>query len=324
LALTYEKTHILFWILLFSTETREALEKICSNNIEPPLGGFFYAMKVLTDIQQKKVAIQGIAGCFHHVAAKKYFEESFQIDPSLTFDASLDKVRNGDVDFALMAIENSIAGSIIPNYQLLRKSGLRINGEISIHIGQHLLALPGTRIEDIVEVQSHPMALHQCKDFFRQYPVIKLVESPDTAYSAQKVDKEQLVGVAAIGSELAAATYHLDIVAPSIESHKDNYTRFLVISTEDREPNPDKASIYFQTAHTSGSLGSVLQTISSFGVNLSKIQSHPVPSKNRLYGFYADLEISDRQQFEKILEALRAETTVMEVLGLYKRREDHD
>jgi len=281
-------------------------------------------MSIMTDIEQLNISIQGIEGCFHHLAANTFFSESFQISSSLTFDDSLKKVITGETDYAVMAIENSIAGSIIPNYQLLRKSGLKINGEVSIHIGQHLLALPGTTLDQITEVQSHPMALHQCKEFFNRFPSIRLVESPDTAISAKKVSEEKLTGVAAIGSELAASIYGLDIVERGIESHKDNYTRFLIISNHNSEGDTNKASIYFQTSHKAGSLGKVLQVISSFGVNLSKIQSHPVPSKNVLYGFYADLEIECDDQFQQVMAALEPETSVMEVLGTYRRGGDHE
>lgn len=281
-------------------------------------------MKVATDIEQLKISIQGIEGCFHHVATKAFFGNGFRISPSMTFDDSLNKVITGETDYAVMAIENSIAGSIIPNYRMLRKSGLNINGEVSIHIGQHLMALPGTKFDQITEVQSHPMALHQCKEFFMEHPSIRLVESPDTAYSAKKIADENLAGVAAIASDLAATTYGLSIIERGIESHKDNYTRFLIISNHESDMDPNKASIYFQTPHKSGSLGKVLQTISSYGVNLSKIQSHPVPSKNVLYGFYADLEIDSNEQLEKVLKALETETTVMEVLGTYRRGGERD
>ncbi len=273
-----------------------------------------------TITKAKKVSIQGIEGCFHHDAARRYFKDEFEVHPALTFDEALGRVISHESDYGVMAIENSIAGSIIPNYQLLRKSGLKVIGEISIHIGQHLLAIPGTDLEDIDEVQSHPMALHQCKDFFLDHPDIRLVESPDTAYSAKLIADNQAKGVAAIAGELAAEIYGLEILVRGIESHKDNYTRFLVVSSNDKVvTNPDKASIYFQTSHTSGSLGNVLNIISSFGVNLSKIQSHPVPSRNILYGFYADLEIDGNPQFDQVLEALQEYTTVMEVLGVYRK-----
>lgn len=157
-----------------------------------------------------------------------------------------------------------------------------------------------------------------------EHPSIRLVESPDTAYSAKKIADENLAGVAAIASDLAATTYGLSIIERGIESHKDNYTRFLIISNHESDMDPNKASIYFQTPHKSGSLGKVLQTISSYGVNLSKIQSHPVPSKNVLYGFYADLEIDSNEQLEKVLKALETETTVMEVLGTYRRGGERD
>jgi len=267
-----------------------------------------------------KISIQGIEGCFHHDAARNYFGEEFEVKPALTFDAALDNVLSGESDYGVIAIENSIAGSIIPNYQLLRKSGLKIWGEVSIHIAQHLMALPGTNLQDITEVQSHPMALHQCKDFFLDHSEIKLVESPDTAYSARLIAANQMKGVAAIAGDLAADIYGLEIIASGIESHKDNYTRFLIVALGDYiVSDPDKASIYFQTAHASGSLGKVLNVISSFGVNLSKIQSHPVPSRNVLYGFYADLEIEGKKQFEQVLKALEDYTTVMEVMGIYRK-----
>ena len=284
--------------------------------------------KVLAEKRTRKVAIQGVAGCFHHEAAIKFWGEEIELIPGMTFNEAVDNIESGLADFGILAIENSLAGSIIPNYNLLRKSKLKICGEISIHIEQHLMTLPGQKMEDIKEVHSHPMALHQCKDFFMNYPKIKLVESNDTALSAKLIAENRTEGRAAIASKLAAERYGLEIIQRGIESHKDNYTRFLIVTRKltenhqfvEEEPTNDlKASIYFQTLHRKGSLAMVLTTIATYGINLAKIQSHPVPSKNSLYGFYADLEVENREQFQEVLQDLEHQTTLLEILGIYKR-----
>jgi prephenate dehydratase len=273
----------------------------------------------------RKVSIQGIEGCFHHVAAMLYFGNELEVRSSPTFEQSLKNVREGRTTYALMAIENSIAGSILPNYELLRKSGLKITGEISIHIAQHLMALPGQHIDSIYELRSHPMAIHQCKDFLAGYPHIKLVESPDTALSAKEIAEENISGVAAIASDIAARQYGLEILMKGIESHKHNYTRFLVLASDPVTPvGAAKASVYFQTSHVAGSLAATLNVIASYGINLSKIQSHPVPSRNMLYGFYADMEIADIGQLPEIMEALKAHTTRLELLGTYRKGDRYD
>ncbi len=281
--------------------------------------------ETLTELTTKRVSIQGVEGCFHHVAAMLYFGSELEIWPSSTFEQSLNNVKEGRTTYALMAIENSIAGSILPNYELLRKSGLKITGEISIHISQHLMALPGQNIESIKELRSHPMAIHQCKEFLAGYPHIKLVESPDTALSAKQIAEEGLMRVAAIASNIAAERYGLEILSEGIESHKDNYTRFLVMSEKSVTlAGAAKASIYFQTSHVAGSLAGTLNVIASYGINLSKIQSHPVPSRNILYGFYADMEIEDIGQLPEIMDALKAHTTCLELLGTYRKGSNYD
>lgn len=273
----------------------------------------------------RRISIQGIAGCFHHVAANKFFHDDFEIEPSMSFDKSLQNVKEERTDYAIIAIENSIAGSILPNYELLRKSGLTITGEISIHIEQHLMALSGQNLEDIREVHSHPMAIHQCKEFLNAFPDIKLVESEDTAFSAKQIADKEFRGIAAIASDLAAKKYGLEIICRGIESHKDNYTRFLIVSTaRNKDGISNKASVYFQTAHKAGSLAKTLTVIASHGINLSKIQSHPVPSRNILYGFYADLEIKDEDHLNMVLEEMKEYTTLVEVLGIYERGVDND
>jgi len=287
-----------------------------------------YMEKVLTENQIRKVAIQGVAGCFHHEAAEKYWGNNIDLVPGMTFNEAVYNIESGNADFGILAIENSLAGSIIPNYNLLRKSKLKVCGEISMHIEQHLMALSGQKLEEIREVHSHPMALHQCKDFFVDFPNIKLVESNDTALSAKLIAENKISGRAAIASKLAAGRYNLDILRKGIESHKENYTRFLIVTRKseannyflEEEASSDlKASIYFQTLHRKGSLAMALTTIATYGINLAKIQSHPVPSKNSLYGFYADLEVENREQFEELLQDLKHQTTLLEILGVYKR-----
>lgn len=284
--------------------------------------------KVLTRNKTAKVAIQGAPGCFHHEAAEKYWNGNIDLIAGMTFDDAVINIKSGKADYGILAIENSLAGSIIPNYKLLRNSGLKVRGEISLHIEQHLMALAGQKLEDIKEVHSHPMALQQCKDFFLDYPKIKLVESIDTALSAKIIKEEQIKGRAAIASKLASERYGLEIIRSGIESHKDNYTRFLIITSNlsDNLPVNEetlngelKASLYFQTLHRKGSLAMVLTTIATYGINLAKIQSHPVPSRNTLYGFYADLEIESRAQLDEVMSDLRRQTTLIEILGVYKR-----
>jgi prephenate dehydratase len=246
----------------------------------------------------------------------------------MTFDEAVSNIQSGSAEYGILAIENSLAGSIIPNYNLLRKSKMKICGEISLHIEQHLMALPGQTMEDITEVQSHPMALHQCKEFFTAYPQIKLVESSDTALSAKLIAENRPKGRAAIASRLAAERYKLEIISEGIESHKENYTRFLIVTNSSDEQTLEsndetngnlKASLYFQTLHRKGSLAMVLTTIATYGINLAKIQSHPVPSKNSMYGFYADLEVESIEQLEELFGDLRVQTTLLEVLGVYKK-----
>jgi len=287
---------------------------------------------ITVDKQIKKVAIQGIEGCFHHEAARRFWSEPIELVPALTFDEAMDNLMTQKADYGVMAIENSLAGSIIPNYNLLRKSGAKVCGEISLHIALHMMALPGSNLDDIREVHSHPMAIHQCKVFLNQFPSIKRVESIDTALSARDISENKMKGTAAIAGKLAAEKYGLEIIKEGIESHKDNYTRFLIISgkgerdgmpiTANAETGNLKASLYFQTKHRKGILAMVLTTIAVHGINLVKLQSHPVPSRNKLYGFYIDLEISSKDQLLKLLEDLEDQTTLIEILGVYQKENE--
>ncbi len=266
-----------------------------------------------------KVSIQGETGCFHEVAARQYFNyDEIEIVPCSTFDITLNKVLSGEADYAVMAIENARSGSILQNYTLIRESGMKMLGEHNLRIVQNLMALPGQSIEDIHEVRSHPIALAQCMDFLKHHPSWILIESDDTAGSAKEISEENLKGVAAIASNEAARIYGLEVIAPGIETYKQNYTRFLVVGPEEsgnREGN--KISICFSTGHKPGSLAKVLVKLADMGINLSKIQSVP-----RLYGewqymFYCDLEMPKNVNSEIIRRILRDHTNDLEILGVY-------
>ncbi|WP_199750623.1 prephenate dehydratase [Gynurincola endophyticus] len=274
-----------------------------------------------TVAQATKVSIQGYEGSFHQVAARKFFGDNVEVVPCDTFRqvvklASDKNACNGGV----MAIENSIAGSILPNYNLLQKSDLVITGEIYLPIQQHLLVNKGVKLEEIEEVHSHPMALLQCMDFLDKYQW-KLVESEDTALSARKVSEQGTRKVAAIASALAAELFDLDIIVPNIHTMKNNYTRFLVVQPSLMDPIPDsnKASIYFQTDHSRGSLATVLTAIAAGGINLSKLQSFPIPGSDWLYSFYADLEFDHIDQFNEVMKDVKNHTVATKIYGIYKK-----
>jgi prephenate dehydratase len=274
-----------------------------------------------TVAQATKVSIQGYEGSFHQVAARKFFGDNVEVVPCDTFRqvvklASDKNACNGGV----MAIENSIAGSILPNYNLLQKSDLVITGEIYLPIQQHLLVNKGVKLEEIEEVHSHPMALLQCMDFLDKYQW-KLVESEDTALSARKVSEQGTRKVAAIASALAAELFDLDIIVPNIHTMKNNYTRFLVVQPSLIDPIPDsnKASIYFQTDHSRGSLATVLTAIAAGGINLSKLQSFPIPGSDWLYSFYADLEFDHIDQFNEVMKDVKNHTVATKIYGIYKK-----
>lgn len=274
------------------------------------------------------VAIQGFEGSFHQIAVQKYFGKQHTIEACASFPELVRKVRNVEagVDAGMMAIENSIAGSILPNYSLLKNSGLHIVGELYLQINQQLMVLPGQSINDIKEVHSHPMALLQCMDFLAQYPHIKLVETEDTALSARHVRQKKLKSTAAIAGQLAAEIFELDIIAPNIHTAKNNYTRFLAISKNGVEAPADanKSSVYFQTSNESGSLAKVLTKIATEGINLSKIQSFPIPAKEWHYYFHADMEFDSLAHFQQALKKITPLTEHLTVLGIYKKGKTHN
>ena len=272
----------------------------------------------------KKVSIQGYEGSFHQVAAQQFFGEDTQVIPCATFRevikvASNKKESHGGV----MAIENSIAGSILPNYTLLQKSNLKIVGEVYLRIEQNLLVTPGVRLEDIKEIHSHPMAILQCMDFLEKYNW-KLIETEDTALSAMHISKKKSQHVAGIASALAADLFELEVLAPNIHTQKDNYTRFLILQREDIViEDANKASINFQTNHTKGSLAKVLSKISEEGINLSKLQSMPIAGTNFKYSFHADLEFDSLKQFDKAMKAIKPLIEEVTVYGIYKNGNNH-
>lgn len=271
-----------------------------------------------------KIAIQGYEGCFHHIAANDYFGRDISIMPQDTFRGVAAAVRRGEADMGMMAIENSIAGSIIANYSILQDAKLQVAGEIYLPIKQNLMVLPDVELEDIREVESHPMALLQCIDYLDSRPW-KLVESEDTALSARHIAEKGLRHTAAIASELAAEMFGLKIIAPEINTIKSNYTRFMVLKRHDHniDPHADKASLYFKTDHREGSL---LRTLSQLqGINLSKLQSYPIPSEPWHYLFHIDLEFGCLDDYIRNLDRLQEAAEEVHVYGVYRSglREDH-
>ena len=271
--------------------------------------------------QAVKVSIQGFEGSFHQEAANKFFGKGADVICCSTFREVIKVAENkNESDGGIMAIENSIAGSILPNYNLLQKSKLKIIGEVYLHIRQNLVVNPGVKLEDIREVHSHPMAIQQCYDFLDKHNW-KLIETEDTALSAKHVHQHHSKHIAAIASRLAAEIYQLDMIVPNIHTLKNNYTRFLVLqrAAEAMEiENADKASINFHTDHSRGSLARVLSNIANAGINLSKLQSMPIPGSDFKYSFHADLEFETRQQLTKALTMIKDKTDVLQVLGIYK------
>ncbi len=273
-------------------------------------------------IFDKGICIQGYEDSFHQVAALKYFGKNTPIIPCASFRELVKLASDSAVsDGAIMAIENSIAGSILPNYNLLQQSKLTVIGEVYLTISQNLLVNRGVKLEDIKEVHSHPMAILQCLDFLEQYKW-KLIETEDTALSAKLVQQHKSKYIAAIASKLAAELFNLDIIAADIQTQKNNITRFLVLQRSNMaQPvnGADKASIYFQTNHIKGELALVLQTISTLDINLSKLQSMPIPGSHFKYGFYADMEFDDQKQVTKMLKMIEPLTKNVKIFGIYKK-----
>lgn len=278
--------------------------------------------------QKKKIAIQGWPGANHEIAAKAYFEDDkLEVIPCLTFPDLFQTLKEDRSIYGIIAIENTLVGSLLPNYTMLKDSDLLIIGEYKLRIKHQLMALPGQSIEDIREVHSHPMALAQCEEFFKAYPHIKLIESEDTALSAKRISEEKITGIAAIASELAASMYNLNIIASGIETNKRNYTRFLVITdralTETDEllaqNRINKASLVFSLPHDEGSLSKVLTVLSFYNINLTKIQSLPIVGQEWEYLFYVDVTFNDYKRYLQSLDAIRPLCKKLKILGEYEK-----
>lgn len=271
----------------------------------------------------KKIAIQGFEASFHEIAAIQFFGKDIETIECASFTKLFDVMEKGEADFAVCAIENAIAGSILPNYANLRNSNLEIFGEVYLQIEMNLMALPNQDINDIKEIHSHPMALLQCRSFCRNYPNIKLIESNDTALSAKEIQENKIKNRAAIASKRAAEVFNLEILANDIHDHKRNFTRFLMLcprTTFDCKPSTiNKSSISFRAHHTAGSLARVLTIIGNHNINLTKIQSLPVIGEEWQYYMYVDLEFEDLDVYKKMLLEIEPLTKELKILGEYEQ-----
>lgn len=269
-------------------------------------------------------AIQGIEGSFHHQVAREYFGDDVVTDQCMSFQELIDSLKNGKSSVGVMAIENSIAGSILANYALIDENDIRITGEHYIPIVMNLMALPGQEIEDITEVYSHPIALLQCKNFFRNYPGIKLIEDSDTAEVARRIAEKGLKNTGAVASNAAADIFGLEILAEDIHSIKSNATRFLILSgngVEKEEKNINKASLKFEINDAHGSLITVLNVINDCNLSMTKIQSMPIIEKPWEYAFFVDVIFNDIADFKKAMKIIEVVTDSLKILGTYKRFE---
>jgi prephenate dehydratase len=281
--------------------------------------GLFYCQKFKTTM---KIAIQGGAASFHDIAAKKYFGKTVETIFCSTFKEVCEKLKNKEVDFATMAIENSIAGSILPNYALIQSYDFHIIGEIQLRIEQNLMALPGTKIENLTKARSHYMALMQCEEFLSKYPQLKMEEYHDTADSARDIRKYNQEGVAAIAGRYAAELYNLEILAESIETNKQNFTRFIFLTIDKKHKieNPTKASLCFHLPNKVGALADVLRVIVSNNINMTKIQSLPLIGKPNQYTFHVDCEWTDYQDFKNCI-GINSIVDDLKILGEYQKGE---
>lgn len=276
-----------------------------------------------------RVAIQGYAGAFHDIAARLCFkDQEIEVVPAHSFEQLVEMMENDtSVDAALMAIENTLYGSLMHNYKLLHDSNLTVTGEVFLRIKQNLMVLPGTKLEDLKEVHSHPVAIDQCRKFFLNQPHIRLVETVDTALSAKNILDKNLHNTGAIASTLAADLYGLEIIAEGIETHHKNHTRFLVLRRKNHfmeEQKANKVSISFSTTHEVGSLHSVLALMAAYNLNLTKIQSSPIIGKPWEYRFFVDFVMGGKISFDQGIDAIRPITQNLKVLGAYPVGEHHE
>ncbi|WP_299666229.1 prephenate dehydratase [uncultured Polaribacter sp.] len=267
------------------------------------------------------IAIQGAEGSNHYKVARDFYGDNIQLKECMSFDALVESLLNNSANLGIMALENTIAGSIIPNYALIDKHNLHITGEEYLNIHHHLMGLKGQKINDIKEVWSHPMALLQCKEFFKKYPHIKLVEDVDTAEVAKRIFKENLKGIAAIAPKIAAEIFNLEVIEDEIQTIKDNATRFVMVQTDAPNNGIDqinKASIKFQLNHKRGSLAAILNVLSDCKMNLTKIQSLPVIEMPWKYSFFVDVTFDDYKDYQKAKAIIELMAEEFKILGTYK------
>ncbi|OQY04824.1 MAG: hypothetical protein B6I20_02310 [Bacteroidetes bacterium 4572_117] len=277
-----------------------------------------------------KIAIQGGAGSFHEISSIFHFGQDIENIAFDSFAKLVDAIETNKLHAGLMAIENTVAGSLLPNYALLKDKDIQIIGEILLRIEQNLMALPNQSIEDIKEVHSHPMALQQCAKFFKQYPHIKLIESDDTANSAKRIAEQNLKNIAAIASTRAADLFGLQVLNKSIETNKRNFTRFLILTNNNQlkaeqtiQGNLNKASISFSLPHEQGSLSSILSMFAFYKINLTKIQSIPIIGKEWEYHFIVDFTFNDRKVFGQSLDAIKPLISELQIYGIYEKAEKY-
>ncbi|QOD59417.1 prephenate dehydratase [Polaribacter haliotis] len=269
---------------------------------------------------KETIAIQGAEGSNHHKVARDFYGNDIQLKECMSFDVLVDSLLDKTANLGVMALENTIAGSIIPNYALIDNNNLHIIGEEYLNIHHHLMCLGNQTIEDIKEVWSHPMALLQCKEFFKKHPHIKLVEDVDTAEVAKRISKENLKGIAAIAPKIAAEIFDLAIIEDEIQTIKDNSTRFVIVQTNEPAINEEvnKASLKFQLNHKRGSLAAILNVLSDCKMNLTKIQSLPVIEMPWKYSFFVDVTFEEYKEYEKAKAIIEIMAEEFKILGTYK------
>jgi prephenate dehydratase len=286
----------------------------------PAHAGDFLFDSSMTKKKKLKIAIQGIATSFHEVAAMTYFQQPIQTVECLSFHALCESLKKGESDYAVMAIENSIAGSILPNYFLLQEYHFSIIGEVYLPIHMHLLALPGVKLNELTSIESHPMAIRQCTEFLYRLKGVQILESEDTALSARKVKEQKLKTTAAIANEYAAKKFGLSILEKRIETHKKNFTRFLILTRKIKTASDsNKASLSFEVANEVGSLAEALMTFKSNSINLSKIQSIPIIGKPSEYSIHIDVEWKKRKSYDTAIGEVLRQVKNLNILGEYKK-----
>lgn len=289
-------------------------------------GVLFFGMK-------RKVAIQGIGGCNHYIAAKLFFkDDNIETIDCDTFKELAEHVVKDPSKLGIMAIENTIAGSLLQNYKILKDNKLVIVGEYKLRITHALVAMPGVELREIREINTHPMAFMQCEEFLNTLPNVKLVEKEDTAGSAKWIKENNLRDHAAICPAGAAELYGMDVLADGIETNKRNFTRFLILANRDvaadvlrelsvEQENINKSSMVFTLPHTSGSLSKVLAVLSFYDMNLSMIQSMPIVGEEWRYQFYVNLLFTDYKRYRQAIDAILPLTKDFEILGEYMEGE---